>query len=102
MVVFMSYCPVFWVFGRFAWLVRPDTCLRVMTKSSSFSRFIAVFMSYCPQFWGFQCDLYGLRDSIHVLELGPKTHSFRVLWLFSWAIAHNFGVLRRFAWLERP
>src|SRR3954465_3813086 len=28
--------------------VRPGTCLRVMTKNSSFSRFMTVFMSYCP------------------------------------------------------
>src|SRR3954467_8380411 len=51
MVVFMSYCPQFWVLGRFAWLVRPDTCLGVRTKNSSFSRFMAVFMSYFPHFW---------------------------------------------------
>src|SRR3954464_10911460 len=49
-----------------------------MTKNSSFSRFMVVFMSYCPQFWEFQGDLHGLRDPIHVCELGPKTHSFRV------------------------
>src|SRR3954462_12797889 len=52
MSVFMSYCPQFGVPRRFAWLVRPNTCLRVMTKNSLFSRFMAVFMSYCPQFWG--------------------------------------------------
>src|SRR4051812_4961947 len=34
----------FGVPGRF-------TCFRVMTKNSSFLRFIAVFMSYCPKFW---------------------------------------------------
>src|SRR4051812_17957080 len=73
----------FGVRRRFAWLVRPDTCLRVMTKNSSFSRFMVVFMSYCPQFWDFRGDLRGLRDPIHVRELGPKNHSFRVLWPFS-------------------
>src|SRR3954463_11156221 len=82
MVVFMSYCPLFRFVGRFAWLVRPDTCLRVMTKTP-FSRFIAIFMSYCPRFWGFQGDLHGLRDPIHVSELGPKTRSFHVLCPFS-------------------
>src|SRR3954471_5985994 len=52
MVVFMSYCPQFWVLGRFAWLVRPDTCFGVRTKNSSFSCFMAVFMSYFPHFLG--------------------------------------------------
>src|SRR4051812_48318834 len=31
---------------------RNDTCLRFMSKNSSFSRFMDVFMSYCPHFWG--------------------------------------------------
>src|SRR4051812_27620577 len=35
---------------RFTMTVRPDTCLRVLTKNSSFSRFTTVFMSYCPRF----------------------------------------------------
>src|SRR3954467_4601070 len=52
MVVFMSYCPQFWVLGQFSWLVRPDTCLGARTKNSSFSRFMAVFMSYFPHFLG--------------------------------------------------
>src|SRR3954469_10608972 len=52
MVVFMSYCPQFWVLGRFAWIVRRDTCLGVRTKNSSFSRFMAIFMSYFPYFLG--------------------------------------------------
>src|SRR3954462_5468186 len=39
------------VSGRFAWLERPDTCLRGMTKKWSFSCIMVVFMSYCPQFW---------------------------------------------------
>src|SRR3954468_14323044 len=34
MVVFMSYCYCFGFVGRFAWLVGPDTCLKVMTKNS--------------------------------------------------------------------
>src|SRR3954469_7074498 len=36
----------------FARPVRPVTCLRYMTKNSSFSCFMVIFMSYCPQFWG--------------------------------------------------
>jgi hypothetical protein len=42
-------------FGIPGWFTRPmtlSTCLRGMTKNSSFLHFRAVFMSYCPQFWG--------------------------------------------------
>ena len=47
-----------WVF---AWLVKPDTCLRAMIKYSAFSRFMAVFMSYCPQFCGSRAILINLN-----------------------------------------
>ena len=36
----------------FVWLVRPNTCLTILTKKLSISHIMAVFMSYCPQFWG--------------------------------------------------
>src|SRR4051812_3515215 len=42
----------FWVVLGFARPVRPVTCLRYMTKHSSFSCFLVIFMSYCPLFWG--------------------------------------------------
>ena len=34
--------------GRFKMTGRPDTCLRVMTKNSSYSCFMAIFMRNCP------------------------------------------------------
>src|SRR3954469_25161319 len=40
------------VLGRFTATSRPDTCLRGMTKNSSFSCFMVIFISYCPQLWG--------------------------------------------------
>src|SRR3954467_7358543 len=52
--VFVFYAHSFWVLGRFACLVRTLTCLRDMTRNSSFSRFMAVFMIYCPLFWGYR------------------------------------------------
>jgi hypothetical protein len=42
-------------FGGPEWFTRSmtlRTCLRGMTKNSSFLCFRAIFMSYCPQFWG--------------------------------------------------
>src|SRR4051812_18239631 len=57
--------PILGVSGRFAWLERPDTCLRVMPKNSSFSRFMVVFISYFPEFWEFRGDFRGLRDLIN-------------------------------------
>src|SRR4051812_39110651 len=45
MAVFMSYCLQFW--GA----LRPDTCLRVMTKNSSIFTLYGHFDSYCTLFW---------------------------------------------------
>ena len=44
--------------------------------------------------------LLGFQGNLHVWELWPKTRCFRVLWPFSWAIAHGFGVPRRFTYLR--
>src|SRR3954462_1537638 len=40
------------VLGLFKATLRPDTCLRVMTKNSLFSCFMVIFMSYCQRFSG--------------------------------------------------
>src|SRR4051812_9096006 len=42
-------------------LIRTLTCLRDITRKSSFSRFIAVFMSYCPQLWGYRAIYNDLK-----------------------------------------
>ena len=71
-------------------------------QNSSFSCFMDVFMSYCPQFWGSMGIFLARKDTIHVWELWTKTRRFRVLWAFSWAMAHNFGVPRWFVRLVTP
>jgi hypothetical protein len=53
---------------------------------------MVVFVSYCPHFWGSEL-IYKAHDTQYMFErLDKKTHCFSVLGLFSWAIAHNFGV----------
>jgi hypothetical protein len=48
-----------------------NTCLRGMTKNSSFLSFRAVFMSYCPLFWG-SVEIYKEYDSLYILERNDK------------------------------
>jgi len=56
LVIFAVYvrlhelCPLCWGFRAIYTHQRPDTCFRVMTKTTLFSRFMAVFMSNWPQF----------------------------------------------------
>jgi hypothetical protein len=53
---FWVLCPFSWAAHSFCvpgWFIRPmtlSTCLRGMSKNSSFLRFRAVFMTYCPLF----------------------------------------------------
>ena len=93
--VFMSYWPC--VPGRFARPIKYNTCLRDMTKNLLFLCLMVVFMSYCPQFSGSKVICMVCKDTIHIWEWWPKPYRFRVLWTFSCAIAHCFGVLGRFA-----
>jgi hypothetical protein len=44
-----------------------STCLRGMTKKSSFLRFRAVFVSYCPLFWG-SVEIYKEYDSQYMFK----------------------------------
>jgi hypothetical protein len=44
-----------------------STCLRGMSKNSSFLHFRAVFMSYCPQFWG-SVVIYKVHDTQYMFE----------------------------------
>jgi hypothetical protein len=48
-----------------------STCLRGMTKNSSFMHFRAIFMSYSPLFWGF-VEIYKEYDSLYILERNDK------------------------------
>src|SRR3954463_15685516 len=54
MAVFMSYCPLFCGSRASYTNLRLDTCLSVMTKNPSFSRFKAVFTTYWPKFLCFR------------------------------------------------
>src|SRR3954463_15019960 len=66
MVVFMSYCPLFRVCRAICMARKARHIVESYDQKLRFLRFIAIFMSYCPRFWGFQGDLHGLRDPIHV------------------------------------
>jgi hypothetical protein len=48
-----------------------STCLRGMSKNSSFFCFRAVFVSYCPLFWG-SIEIYKEYDSLYILERNDK------------------------------
>jgi hypothetical protein len=70
--------------------------LRGVTKNSSFLRCRAVFLSNCPLFWG-SMEIYKEYDSPYIFERhDQKLIVFCILWPFSWAIAHSFGVLEWF------
>src|SRR3954463_10108587 len=117
MVVFMSYCPQFWgsrviymfqsydqklvffaFYGHFHEFLPHSfgvsgrfTCLRVMTKKSSFSCFVDVFVSYCPQFWGsraiYMFERYEQKMFVfafygHFHELLPQFWGSRAIYMF--------------------
>ena len=94
MAIFISYCLYLGFSVGFAWPIRPDTCLRDMTKKSSL-RVLSLFHELLPIVLGFNGD-------IHVSELWPKTHISCVLWAFSWVIAHSFGVAGPFTTTVSP
>jgi hypothetical protein len=106
LVVFCILGPFSWAiahsFGFPEWLTRSmtlSTCLRGMTKNSSFLHFRAIFVSYCPLFWG-SVEIYQKYDSLYILERNDKKNlSFLHVRPFSWAIAYSFGVL---GWSTRP
>jgi hypothetical protein len=75
-----------------------STCLRGMTKNSSFLR-LWPFLWAMPIVLGFQGDLQGWWHSVHVWEAWPKTCHFNVIGPFSWAIVHGFGFL---GWFTSP
>ena len=86
---------------RFAWPIRPNACLRVMTKNSMFLRFMVVFMSYCPHFWG-STAICTARKTQYMLEsYEQNVVAFAFYRRLLWPIAHNFGVLGGFVWNVR-
>jgi hypothetical protein len=101
LIVFAFFCVLgqfSWAiahsFGVPGWSIRPmtlSTCLRGMTKNSSFFHFRDVFVSYCPQFWD-SGVIYKAHDTQHIFRGVTKNLSFLHLGPFSWDIAHSFRV----------
>ena len=60
--------------------------------------FYGRFDELLPTVLGFYGDLQRPEEPIHVWELWATNRRFSVLWLFSWPIAHIYGVPWRFAW----
>src|SRR3954464_14108365 len=82
---------------RFAWsIIIPLTCLREMTRKSSFSRFMAVLMSYCPLFWGSRAVYNDLKNRYMFESYDQKLVVF-VFWPFSCVFSHCFCVPSGFA-----
>jgi hypothetical protein len=78
LVIFCILGPFSWAiahsFGFLKWFTRSmtlSTCLRGMTKNSSFLRFRAIFMSYWTLFWGSE-EIYKKYDSLYILERNDK------------------------------
>ena len=90
-VVFMSYSPQFWGSRK----IYKDLKTGYMFESYDQNLMVFVFSDrfhkLLPIVFGFQADLHGSYDYLHVLEICPKTRRFHVLWMFSCAIAHGFG-----------
>ena len=106
--VFSRFMAISWVIAHsfgvkfgFVWPVKPDTCLRIMTKNSVFSCFMVVFMSYCPRFWGSKTICIPRKMWYMLESYDKKTRHFHVLWPFSWAIAHSFAVRGQYLWSVR-
>ena len=97
--IFMSYSPQFWGSRT----IYKDLKTRYMFESYEQNLVVFVFSDYfhelLPTVFGFQMDLHGSYDSLHVLKIWPETCRFRVFWPFSWVITHNIWDLGGFAWL---
>ena len=71
----MSYCPQFWVPGRFTFFERYDQKVIVFAIYGHFHELLPIVL-------GFQGDL-------HDWEVRQKNRRFWSLWPFSWGIAHS-------------
>src|SRR3954468_18768696 len=88
------------VLGLFKATLRPDTCLRVMTKNSSFSCFMVIFMSVAHSFWvvgGVAC----LVKTLTCFRVMTKNSSLSCFMVIFMSFAHIVLVLGGFACLVR-
>src|SRR3954467_10835901 len=92
---------VFRVSGRFAWLVRPDTCLRGMQKTRRF-RVLWSFSSAIAHCFGFVGRFAWLVRPDTCLRVMTKNSVFAFYSHFHELLPTVLGVSGRFAWLERP
>jgi hypothetical protein len=95
--VFVSYCPLFGVLGQFTRNMTICTCLRGMTKNSS-------FYVLGPFSWAIVHSFGFLRWFTRPMTLSlslrgtTKNMSFLHFWAVSWGIVHSFGFLGWFSW----
>jgi hypothetical protein len=90
--VFVSYYPQFWGFVE---IYKEYDSLYILERNAKKSRRFCVyghFRELLLTVFGSRGDLQGPWHSVYFWEAGPRTHHFYILGLFSWAIAHNFGV----------
>src|SRR3954470_19535485 len=90
------------VLGLFKATLRPDTCLTVMPKNSSFSCFMVIFMSYCPQFLGFSRICMSRKNPDMFESYDQKLAVLLFYGRFHELFVHSFGVLWRFTMTLRP
>src|SRR3954468_18912134 len=81
--------------------LRPDSWLRVKTKKSSFSRFMAIFMTYCPYFSSSKAFAWLVRPDTCLRGMTKKSPFSRFMVVLM-SYCPQFWVLGRFAWLVRP
>jgi hypothetical protein len=96
--VFVSYCPFFWGSGVIYTKYGIPYIFERDDKKLVIFAFYRYFHELLPTVLGFRGDLQGLWHSVYVWEAWPKTCRFCLLGMFSWAIAHSFGVL---GWFTR-
>ena len=100
LVVFHVLWPFSWAIahffgalGGFTAILRPDTCLTVMTKNSSFSCFMFIFTNYCPHFLGSWRIYLPQKNPYMFSEIWPGTRRFRVYGHFDELFPTVFGFL---------
>jgi hypothetical protein len=91
---FLCVWPFSWAiadsFGVLGWSTRPmtlNTCLRGITKNSSFLHFRAIFVSYYPQFWD-SGVIYKAHYTQHIFQRHDQK---LVVFCIYGHFAHSFG-----------
>src|SRR3954470_4058143 len=71
--------------------LRPDSWLRVKTKKSSFSRFMAIFISYSPYFSGSKAFAWLVRPDRCLRGMTKKSPFSRFMAVFMSYFPHFLG-----------